>query len=37
MPLHENFKSQKAFFLYKISYIEVCSKTFLRLCIKQKV
>ena len=28
---------KKTFFLYKISYISVCSKTFSRLCIKQKV
>ena len=28
---------KKTFFLFKISYILVCSKTFLRLCIKQKV
>ena len=40
MPLHENVKSefiQKDIFLYKISYISVCLKTFSRLCIKQKV
>ena len=40
MPLYENVKLQfiqKDIFLFKISYILVYSKTFLRLCIKQKV
>ena len=40
MPLYENVKLQfiqKDIFLFKISYISVCSKTFLRLCIKQRV
>ena len=40
MALYENVKLQfiqKDFYLFKISYISVCSKTFLRLCIKQKV
>ena len=37
-PLYENVKLQfiqKDIFLFKISYISVCSKTFIRLCIKQ--
>ena len=40
MPLYENVKLQfieKDIFLFNISYILVCSKTLLRLCIKQKV
>ena len=40
MPLYENVKLQfiqNEIFLFKISYISVCSKTFLRLYIKQKV
>ena len=40
MPLSENVKLQfiqKDIFLFKTSYILVCSKTFLRLRIKQKV
>ena len=37
--VYENVKLQiiqKDIFLFEISYISVCSKTFLRLCIKQK-
>ena len=39
MPLYENVKLQfiQKDILFKTSYISVCSKTFLRLCIKQKV
>ena len=40
VPLSENVKLQfiqKDIVLFKTSYILVCSKTFLRLCIKQKV
>ena len=40
MPLYENVKGEfieKDIFLFKTIYISVCSKTFLELCIKQKV
>ena len=40
VPLSENVKLQfiqKDIYLFKISYISVSSKTFLRLCITQKV
>ena len=39
VPLFENVKSQfiQKDILFKTSYISVCSKTVLRLCIKQKV
>ena len=40
MPLYENVKLefiQKDIFLKKISCISICSKSFLKLCIKQKM
>ena len=39
VTLFENVQSQfiQKDILFKISYISVCLKTFLRLCIKQKV